>query len=121
MVKKTKKKSKFKWVTSRPVLITAGSVVGLLGGLTALDNHWLPREVYTISYAQVQQDVRGLQKEMVLQSNRNEVFYWMRRETELRTECSRDPKNVAIRGELEEAIVERRRAEDNVKKLQELK
>ena len=120
MIKK-KKKSKFDWLKSKTALFGVAGVVGLFGSVWTLDQHWLPREIHNISIAQVQQSIGGIQKEVALQSSRNEVFYWLRRENELKALCARNPKDISVQKDLEEAIIERRRAEDNIKKLQEKK
>ena len=119
MVKK--KKSKFNWLNKKVGLFGLAGVIGLLGSVWTLDQHWLPREIHNIAIGQVNQSINALQKETALQSARSEVFYWMRRENELKSECARNPKNATAKADMEEAIIERRRAEDNVKKLQGLK
>ena len=116
-----KKKSKFAWLNKKTGAISLAGIIGILGSVWTLDQHWLPREIHNISIAQVNQSIGGLQKEVALQSARNEVFYWMRRENELKAECARNPKSAIAKADLEEAIIERRRAEDNVKKLQNAK
>jgi hypothetical protein len=116
-----KKKSKFNWLNKKVGLFGLAGVIGLLGSVWTLDQHWLPREIHNIAIGQVNQSIGGLQKEVALQSARNEVFYWMRRENELKAECARNPRNISTKADLEEAVVERRRAEDNVKKLQNAK
>jgi len=118
MVKKKIVKNKFSWLKSKPALFSIASIVGLFGSVWTLDQHWLPREIHNISIAQVQQSIGGVQKELAVQSSRSEVFYWLRRENELKALCARNPKDISVQKDLEEAMIERRRAEDEVKKLQ---
>lgn len=120
MVKK-KKKTRFSWVKSKAAIVSVVAVIGFFGSVWTLDQHWVPREIHEIAMAQVTQSIGGIQKEVAVQSARSEVFYWMRRENELKSECSRNPKDPSLKADLEQAIVERRRAEDEVKRLQGVK
>jgi len=116
-----KKVSRFSWLNKKVGMLSGVGLLTILGGVWSLDQHWLPREIHNISIAQMQQSIGGIQKEVAVQSARSEVFYWMRREQELKAACAKNPRDALVKKDLEEAIIERRRAEDEVKKLQTMK
>lgn len=117
--KKPKKKGLVFWAKNHKAVVTGlASIIGIFGLVWGLDNHWLPREIHSICMAQVEHTLQGLQKQMAVQSAEQMEFYWRRKESELKTEARKNPNNIQVKQEWEEATIERRRAEDRVKELQ---
>jgi len=116
---KPKRKAKVKrsWLTGRKLpLALVGTVLALFATVWKMDDHWLPREIHNIAMAQVGGVLEKMQKAMEVQEARNQEFYWQRREAELRAELRKNPRDPQLLRDYQEAVDERRRCQDQMKK-----
>ena len=99
-------------------IVVAGSVLGLIGGVWAMDKHFLPREVHELEMAAMSKAIQGIVDSTRIQSTQNEVFFWMRTEMNLREQLAKNQDDQSISLRLEEAVEKRNEAEQRLKELQ---
>lgn len=95
-----------------------GTIIALMGGLWGLDRHWLPREIHDLAMAQTEKAVDKITNQLGVMGLQQQEFYWKRREQDLKAEMRTRPNDRALREDYEYAIQERRRVEDEVRKIQ---
>lgn len=117
---------------SKGMMWTLGVIattVTIFGGVWGMDARFTPREIHKIGIAQgkqnlqiamerVQQQFITIQDGNKLQQARDAVFYWMKMENALRVECAKDCNNQSLRIQLDNAIKEKRKAEEYLRKLE---
>ena len=105
------------------------TIVGVFGGVWAMDAHFTPREIHRIineqqnkefetAIVQIQQTFRDLQSDRKVEKARDAVIYWMKMENILRVECTKDCNNQSLRIQLDNAIREKRKAEDYLRQVE---
>lgn len=95
-----------------------GTILALMSGLWALDHHWTPREIHNLALAQTDKKVDKITEQLGVMGLQQQEFYWKRREQDLKAEMRTRPNDRALREDYEYAIQERRRVEDEVRKIQ---
>jgi hypothetical protein len=60
------------------VITVAGVIVGLIGGFIVLEDHWVSRSYHDLCFAQMEQAVAGIQKQIERQGAYDEVFFWQK-------------------------------------------
>jgi len=101
-------------------IVIAGVVtfLGILGGVWAMEEHYVPRDYYLLSMDQVQMQMKSFQKTNLIQRAQDQVFYWIRLESQLKVELSKDPNNQYLIRELNEACLQKRNAQQRLNDLQ---
>ena len=102
-------------------IVIAGSVLGLVGGVWAMDTHFLPREVHKLEMAAMSKAIQGIMDNNRIQRTQDEVFFWMRIEMTEREQLAKNPNDDLIRLRLDEAVQKKTIAEQRLKELQECK
>jgi hypothetical protein len=93
-------------------------ILSLIGGIWSLDKHWLPREIHDIAMAQTKATIEQTRSQLEVMGLQQQEFYWKRRESELKSELRVKPNDVRLQEDYREAVTERRRVEDEVRRLQ---
>ena len=94
------------------------TLLGLLGGVWAMDKHYVPRDYYLLSMDQVQQQISAFQKTNQIQRAQDQAFYWMRIEAQLREELARNPNDQSIQMKLNEVMRQKCDAQKRLNDLQ---
>ena len=102
-------------------IVIAGSVLGLIGGVWAMDRHFMPREVHKLEMVAMSKAIQGIVDSNTIQRTQDEVFYWMRTEMMLREQVAKNPNDQSYRSRLKETIEKRTKAEQRLKELQRCK
>ena len=109
-------------------------VLGIAGGFIGLENHWVNypyhgqsvKSIKTevdLDLAQLSKTVEQIQRNAAVKSAQDEVFFWMKQESqfmEVKARLGRSPSR-EFDAKYSEAIVNRKQAEERLKKLQESK
>jgi hypothetical protein len=128
-----KKKPKPRF-TMLQIVGTVAAVLGLAGGFITLENHWvsypyhgqstksLKAEV-DLDLAQLSKAVEQIQRNASVKSAQDEVFFWMKQESQFMEVKARLGKSPSKEFDVkyQEATFNRKMAEDRLKKLQESK
>ena len=94
------------------------TLLGLLGGVWAMEEHYVPRDYYLLSMDQVQQQISAFQKTNQIQRAQDQTFYWMRIEAQLREELVRNPNDQGIQMKLNEVMRQKCDAQKRLNDLQ---
>jgi hypothetical protein len=126
-----KKKPRFSMLT---IAGTVAVVLGITGGLIGLENHWvnypyhgqavksLKAEV-DLDLAQLSKAVENIQRNSAIKSAQDEVFFYMRQESqmvEVKARLGKSPSK-EFDAKYNEIVLNRKMAEDRLRKLQEAK
>ena len=105
------------------------AVVGLLATIWGVDAHFTPREVHKIMneqqdqkfeavVTQIQQRFIDMNKDRKLEKARDNYWFWVREVETLQKDCMHYPNDAYKRQKLDNAMRERKKAEDYLKELQ---
>ncbi len=94
------------------------TVLGVLGGVWAMEEHYVPRDYHQLCMQTMTQQMQDFQKTNQIQRAQDQVFYWMRIETQLREDLARNPSNISIQQKVSEARRLRCDAEQRLNDLQ---
>ena len=110
------------------------AVLGLTGGFITLENHWVNYPYHgqatkvmkaevDLDLVQLSKAVEQIQRNASVKSAQDEVFFYMKQESqfmEVKARLGKSPSK-EFDAKYTEAIVNRKQAEDRLKKLQEAK
>ena len=91
---------------------------GILGGVWAMEEHYTPRDFHELCMTQVQRQMADFQKTNQIQRAQDQVFYWMRIETQIREEIARQPNDSNLYRKLNEVSRQREAAQNQLQLLQ---
>jgi len=101
-------------------IVIAGVIafLAILGGVWAMEEHYVPRDYYLLSMDQVQQQIADFQKTNQIQRVQDQSFYWMRIEAQLREELVRNPNDLILQRKLNEVVRQKCSAQQRLNELQ---
>ena len=94
------------------------TLLSILGGVWAMEKHYVPRDYYLFSMEQVQQQIFEFQKTNQIQRAQDQAFYWMRIEAQLREELARNPNDLILQRKLNEVVRQKSSAQQRLDSLQ---
>jgi hypothetical protein len=95
------------------------TILGLLGAVWAMEEHYVPRDYHLLCINQVQQQMLELQKTNQIQRTQDQAFYWMRIEAQLREELVKNPNDMILQRKLNEVVKQKMNAQQRLDSLQE--
>ena len=99
-------------------IVIAGSILGLIGGVWAMDAHFLPREVHNLEMAAMSKAIQSIVKNSQIQRLQDEVYFWLRLEMQSREQAAKTPEDIVLINKLKDIIYKRVDAEQRLKALQ---
>ena len=94
------------------------TALAIIGGVWAADMHFVPRETHNLEMAAMSKAIQGIVRSNQIQRAQDEVFFWMRTESQLREQLARDPRNQSLMQRLQQAEARRRSTEKRLRQLQ---
>jgi len=98
----------------KEVLMSVGIVLGMIGGVWALDKHWLTVEKHESCQTEVAGMFEQMQQSMYIRDLQNAVFFWQREVNALQNLIRQYPQDQRLRTDLDYAIGELNRARQNL-------
>jgi|GEM_PF-3039568 len=121
-----KQKPSFVW----RMVLAAGVITGILGGVMAIDSHYTPRLYHQVSMTalsqahaadikMVQATIDNMQARARLQNAFEAVLFWQRSEAQFFLFLTSDPNNAILRNQYKQAVEQRKAAEKRLCALQD--
>lgn len=95
---------------TKDILMAVGVVLGLVGGVWALDKHWLTVDKHESCQVEVAGMFEQMQRSMYVRDLQNAVFFWQREVNTLQNLIRQYPQDQRLRTDLNYAIGELNRA-----------
>lgn len=97
-------------------IVGVGSVAGVLGAFYGIDKNYVRMNYHEVCFAQVKQDMTGIQEQISKQRAYDEVFFWQKMEVELTQAVAAHPNDTRLQKKLEDVRKKQAEAEERLKK-----
>lgn len=99
------------------VIAGAIAIFAIVGGWVGLDSHWTPRAYHEQCFAEMRDEIKGIQKTSLIQQAYSEMFYYSKMELEITKASLNHPTDEGLRQQLHKITEKRKQAEARLETL----